>query len=53
MGKHKKNKPSSPMDAPAVQAALRRHGSPADPDGSYTGTPRQPGERPVQDADDL
>ena len=24
-----------------------------DPQGSYTGTPEQPGEKPVQDADDL
>ena len=24
-----------------------------DPNGSYTGRPRDPGDRPVQDADDL
>ena len=24
-----------------------------DPQGSYTGVPEQPGEKPVQDADDL
>ncbi len=27
--------------------------SPADPQGSYTGRPVEPGETPVQDADDL
>ncbi len=27
--------------------------SPADPQGSYTGRPLDPRERPVQDADDL
>ncbi len=27
--------------------------SPFDPNGSYTGTPNENGERPVQDADDL
>ncbi len=27
--------------------------SPSDPDGSYTGVPKNPYEKPVQDADDL
>lgn len=27
--------------------------SPTDPNGSYTGRPRDEGEKPIQDADDL
>lgn len=51
MAKHCRDK--GPMEAEAVQAALRRRPSPADPQGSYTGAPADPAERPVQDADDL
>ena len=51
MPRHRQEK--APMEAEAVQAALRRRPSPTDPQGSYTGRPANPDERPVQDADDL
>ena len=42
---------AEPMRTAAELSALR---SPAtDPDGSYTGCPVDPFDRPVQDADDL
>lgn len=37
----------------AVRAIIDQIASKTDPLGSYTGRPEQPGETPVQDADDL
>ena len=36
-----------------VQEIVNQPPSPTDPNGSYTGRPRDEGETPVQDADDL
>lgn len=51
----KQPKATGPKTAPKVQAVVDAagHTSKTDPQGSYTGNPREPGERPVQDADDL
>lgn len=37
----------------AVRAIVQQPPSPTDPNGSYTGRPANPNERPTQDADDL
>lgn len=52
MKKNKKNKKESevmekPMEIISMMA------SKTDPNGSYTGVPKNPDEKPVQDADDL
>lgn len=36
-----------------IQAIVRQPASDTDPDGSYTGRPKNKNEKPVQDADDL
>ena len=36
-----------------MKKRIPRGGSKNDPFGSYTGVPADPGEKPVQDADDL
>ncbi len=36
-----------------VQQITAASVSPSDPEGSYTGAPKNPYEKPVQDADDL
>ena len=50
----KKKKPEFP-EIPAVRKLLKDLPTPivADPNGSYTGRPMDPYEKPVQDADDL
>lgn len=52
---HKTRKPSDheerPMDK-AMDMTIWQHAK-TDPQGSYTGTPADPYEVPVQDADDL
>ena len=44
-----------PTNAPKVQAVIAAYDerSGSDPFGSYTGRPREKGEIPVQDVDDL
>ena len=54
----KKEKPAFPEDKIArinlkVQQIIAGNASQTDPLGSYTGIPINPGEVPVQDADDL
>lgn len=55
--KHKKpKKVQNIMETAPMQAAMevvKSCGSDSDPQGSYTGIPKTPGETPVQDADDL
>lgn len=36
-----------------VESIAHPHPSPADPEGSYTGLPKDPLQQPQQDADDL
>lgn len=49
-----RKKQLAPGEAQAVvQAIIDQPPSPTDPQGSYTGRPAEPGEKPVQDADDL
>ncbi len=45
---HKRKIPFIDPSAPVDRSILA-----ADPQGSYTGVPVNPGEQPVQDADDL
>ncbi len=52
--KKNKNQGRIPPQAKAIVQTYVDEGSlSTDPQGSYTGTPREPGEVPVQDADDL
>ena len=50
-----KRKKAEFPDIPAVRKKLEDLPTPivTDPDGSYTGQPMDPHERPIQDADDL
>ena len=47
MSKKRKSPVSTPLPAAQMRADM------TDPQGSYTGRPAEPGEKPVQDADDL
>ena len=49
MKKEKKKVPVSDR----VQGIISMQASVTDPDGSYTGVPKNPYETPVQDSDDL
>ena len=56
--KRKENKPEYPVDKIAritwkIQQITAGNASKTDPNGSYTGRPVDPEDRPVQDADDL
>ena len=51
-GKIAPQRKAPPVSA-AVNSLLDRAPSKTDPDGSYTGRPREKSEIPVQDADDL
>lgn len=53
MQERKKGRSAAPSAAPQAERAARAPASPYDPEGSYTGRPLDPSERPVQDADDL
>lgn len=56
MQQGKENTPSNRRRVRVRRVAERmasQPSSPTDPDGSYTGRPTNPWERPVQDADDL
>ena len=48
-----REKKSKNLKKAAVPHAQPGVPSPTDPQGSYTGVPADPRERPVQDADDL
>lgn len=50
-----KKKNTSFPEIPAVRKNLEKLPTPiiTDPNGSYTGRPKDPTERPIQDADDL
>ena len=51
MKKQEQKKKSEPMEKAMALTNLKS--SQTDPSGSYTGRPADPGEIPVQDADDL
>ncbi len=47
----RREKKSAPMDEAMALTNFQERAT--DPQGSYTGVPAEPGEVPVQDADDL
>ncbi|MEG0614723.1 MAG: hypothetical protein RR540_03125 [Oscillospiraceae bacterium] len=49
--KDKSQKKSNPTEV--AKKINRMKNTDTDPMGSYTGSPKEPAERPVQDADDL
>lgn len=49
----KKGNPSEKKAEKAAKSFVRKSSLAHDPGGSYTGRPREKGDRPVQDADDL
>ena len=49
----KRGRSEAPAAAGSAGKIPRPPASPYDPEGSYTGRPLDPSERPVQDADDL
>lgn len=53
--KHEKMPKASPahLENPVVRAIVNQPPSNTDPNGSYTGKPVHPDEKPQQDADDL
>ncbi|MEG1782141.1 MAG: hypothetical protein RR253_02705 [Oscillospiraceae bacterium] len=51
--KSARNRGDIVLKSPVIQSIIHSPPSPTDPNGSYTGIPRDRYSKPVQDADDL